>query len=77
MYWVSKEERRKGGLGEVKGDQSQGLPRERMLGGRLDGWKLKDGGESGKLKDGGESGKYHGEVERSRKYGGPEGGRGG
>jgi hypothetical protein len=34
MHWVSKEERRKEGSGEVEGDQSQGLPRERMLGGR-------------------------------------------
>jgi hypothetical protein len=41
MYWLSKEERRKGGLGEVEEDHSQELPRERMLGGRLDsrkGW---------------------------------------
>jgi hypothetical protein len=65
MHWLSKEERRKGGLGEVEGDQSQGSPRERTLGGRLGG-----------RKDGRESWKYDGEVERSRKYRGPEGERG-
>jgi hypothetical protein len=56
MHWLSKGKRRKGGLGEVEADQSQGLPRERMLGRRLDG-----------RKDGWESGKYGGEKVNVRR----------
>ena len=55
MHWLSKKERQKGGSGGVEGDQSQRLPWESMLGGRLGG-----------RKDGRETGKYDGEVEVGR-----------
>ena len=62
MYWLSKEKRT---LGRVRG-----RPKPRVAEGA-------DAGRDVGWHDGRESGKNFGGVERSRKYGGPEVGRGG
>ena len=71
MHWVSKEERRKEGLG----DQSQGLPKEWMLGGTLDG---RMGGRSRtRTRIIGNQGSINIMMERSRRCVGPDCGSGG